>query len=207
MKSGVITKPRFRRINVMTRSTVMLVVAVAAFAATVVGAAYAQDQDKSARREKLRQAAGAAIEAAAGIAEQATKNEPAAEDAPQGAMFKGRVVLLEPAAADAVDPNGDGTLPISEINAGGLVVLVVPDTQSHPTKFKRPAIEPAAAFRPMGRVRGIRTSNGKPMMGGGYTWLLLKAMQPGDATITVAYTPNGGDGEPVVREHKVKVTE
>jgi len=190
----------------MNHAKFKLAVVAAALVASAAGVAYAQEQDKAERREKLRKAAGAAVEAATQITEEAIKNDQIDEDSPQGAPFKGRVVLLEEAEADPADPDGSGRLPNAEVNAGGLVVVVVSDTQSHPTKFKRPVIESASAFRSMGRVRGIRTEQGKPLMGGGYTWLLLKAMQPGDATITVSYTPNGGV-ESVTRVHRVKVTE
>lgn len=88
------------------------------------------------------------------------------------------------------------------------MLLQVNDTGSRPTKFQKPKIEPEGALQRLGRVKGIRTNEeGQDMMGGGYTWVILKPTKAGEATITVTYTPNGGDGKPVTQSHKVNVVE
>lgn len=93
-----------------------------------------------------------------------------------------------------------------QVNAGGLVIVEVSDTRGMPAKFDSPKIEPNDAFQSLGRVKGGQMANGKAVTGGEYTWLLLKAVKPGDATIAVSYQPNGG-GEVLTRVHQIAVTD
>lgn len=164
--------------------------AVAALAASTVAA-----QDAETRRERLRKAAGAAAEVVEGLIEQ---NAGAAVP-----MVDGRVIVLKrvekSSKSDELAPKPH------EINAGGLVIVEVPDTQSHPTEVAEPAVAPEGAMQSFGRVRGIRTNDqGEPMMGGGYTWFLFKALAEGPAAVNVKYTPNGG-GDSVDQTYQVNI--
>jgi hypothetical protein len=90
-----------------------------------------------------------------------------------------------------------------EVNNGGLVVVRVNDSGSRPPQDIR--VQADRQFQALGRLRGVAEKQGKPLMGGGYTWVLLKPVTEGDGTIVVSFTPNDG-GTPVKREFKVKVT-
>lgn len=176
----------------MPRPRLTLVASLLAVAIASIGVAVAQDAE--ARRERLRRAAGAAVGVAEGLLEQNANSSVPVVD--------GRVVILqrnEKLANEAIAPKPH------EINAGGLVIVEVPDTQSHPTEVAEPAISPDGSLQSFGKVRGIRTNkDGKPMMGGGYTWFLFKALAEGPAAVNVKYTPNGG-GDPVDQTYQVNV--
>lgn len=166
----------------------------------VAGVAIAQDAD--ARRERLRRAAGAAVEVAGGLIER----EAHVGELP---MLDGRVIILQQAekeaTADAADSKPADEL--KEINVGGLVIVEVPDTQSHPTEAALPKATPDGSLASIGKVRGIRTNNqGEPMMGGGYTWFLFKPVTVGSATLNVKYTPNGG-GDPIDQTYELNIVE
>ena len=164
---------------------------------SITGLAIAQEnQGNTVRRERLRKAAEAAVQVAEGVIEQNANTAVP--------MVDGRVVILQRAMKEA---KTDDLAPTPrEINAGGLVIVEVPDTQSHPTEVAEPTVTPAGALQAFGKVRGIRTNkDGEPMMGGGYTWFLFKAAAEGPAAVNVKYTPNGG-GDPVDQTYQVNVT-
>lgn len=177
----------------MPRHRLTLVASLLAVAIASIGVAVAQDAE--ARRERLRRAAGAAVGVAEGLIEQNANSAVPVVD--------GRVVILqrnEKLANEAIAPKPH------EINAGGLVIVEVPDTQSHPTEVAEPTFSPDGSLQSFGKVRGIRTNkDGEPMMGGGYTWFLFKALAEGPAAVKVKYTPNGG-GDPVDQTYQVNVT-
>ena len=170
-----------------------LTIVLTAIALTVAGLAVAQETN--ARRERLRRAAEAAVEVAEGVIEQQANSSVPTVD--------GRVLILK-----RFEEKPDQRLPADqshEINAGGLVIVEVPDTQSHPTEVAEPQVTPDGAMQWFGKVRGIRTSDeGEPMMGGGYTWFLFKALGEGSAAVNVKYTPNG-EGDPVDQTYQVKI--
>ena len=166
------------------------------FVLTVVATGIAVAQETNDRRERLRKAASAAAEVAEGLIE---RNANTAVP-----MVDGRVVILQRVEKEAND-EALGPKP-HEINAAGLVVVEVPDTQSHPTEVAEPTVSPDGSLQSFGKVRGIRTNkDGEPMMGGGYTWFLFKALAEGPAAVNVKYTPNGG-GDPVDQNYQVNVT-
>ena len=176
----------------MPRYRLTLVASLIAVAIASVGVAVAQDAE--ARRERLRRAAGAAVGVAEGLLEQNANTAVPVVD--------GRVVILQRVEKAA---KGEAPKPY-EVNAGGLVIVEVPDTQSHPTEVTEPTVSPDGSLQSFGKVRGIRTSkDGEPMMGGGYTWFLFKALAEGPAEVNVKYTPNGG-GDPVDQTYQVNVT-
>lgn len=178
----------------MPRHRLTLVASLLAVAIASIGVAVAQDAE--ARRERLRRAAGAAVGVAEGLLEQQANTAVPVVD--------GRVIILQRVEKKG---NGEGLAPKPhEINAGGLVIVEVPDTQSHPTEVAEPTVSPDGSLQSFGKVRGIRTNNdGEPMMGGGYTWFLFKALAEGPAAVNVKYTPNGG-GDPVDQTYQVNVT-
>lgn len=180
----------------MLRMNIISVVTVASVALLAQSATAQNTQ----RRERLRKA----VETGAAIGAKVAENAPDGHAVNNG--FKGDVVVFEQIrSADAEPAEGR---PAKEVNVGGLVIVQVDDTGSRPTKFSKATIEPEGAFQRLGRVRGIRTNDeGEDMMGGGYTWLLLKPIQAGEATVSVTYTPNGGDGKAVTQSHKVTVVE
>jgi hypothetical protein len=176
----------------MTRYRLTLVASLVAIAIASVGVAVAQDSE--ARRERLRRAAGAAVGVAEGLLEQKANTAVPIVD--------GRVVILQRVEKTA---KGEASKP-QEVNAGGLVIVEVPDTQSHPTEVAEPTVSPDGSLQSFGKVRGIRTNkDGEPMMGGGYTWFLFKALAEGPTAVNVKYTPNGG-GDLVDQTYQVNVT-
>ena len=178
----------------MLRHRLTLTLSLFAVAIASVGVAVAQDAE--ARRERLRKAAGAAVGVAEGLIEQ---NANAAVP-----MVDGRVIILQ--RVEKVEKDEALAPQPHEINAGGLVIVEVPDTQSHPTQVAEPNVTPDGALQSFGKVRGIRTNKaGEPMMGGGYTWFLFKPLAEGPAAVNVKYTPNGG-GDPVDQTYQVNVT-
>jgi hypothetical protein len=178
----------------MPRHRLTLIASLSVVAIASAGIAYAQDAE--ARRERLRKAAGAAVGVAEGLIE---RNANTAVP-----MVDGRVIILQRVEKEAKD---EALAPKPhEINAGGLVIVEVPDTQSHPTEVAEPTVSPDGSLQSFGKVRGIRTNkDGEPMMGGGYTWFLFKALTEGPAAVNVKYTPNGG-GDPVDQTYQVNVT-
>jgi hypothetical protein len=90
-----------------------------------------------------------------------------------------------------------------EVNNGGLVVVRVPDSGSRPPQDIR--VEAGRQYQRLGQLRGVREENGRPLAGGGYTWILLKPVSAGEGTIVLSYTPNDG-GAAVKREFSVHVT-
>lgn len=176
----------------MLRHRLTLVASFSAVAIATVGIAVAQDAE--ARRERLRRAAGAAVGVAEGLLEQNANTAVPVVD--------GRVVILQQVEKES---KGEAPKP-HEVNAGGLVIVEVPDTQSHPTEVAEPTVSPDGSLQSFGKVRGIRTNkDGEPMMGGGYTWFLFKALAEGPTAVNVKYTPNGG-GDPVDQTYQVNVT-
>ena len=177
----------------MLRRYPMLALPLLALTVAATGIAVAQETND--RRERLRKAAGAAVGVAEGLIEQNANTAVP--------MVDGRVIILQRVEKAAKD---DSLAPKPhEINAGGLVIVEVPDTQSHPTEVAEPTVTPDGALQSFGKVRGIRTNKaGEPMMGGGYTWFLFKPLAPGAAEVNVKYTPNGG-GDPVDQTYQVNV--
>lgn len=169
---------------------------LAATFAVVAVAGLAIAQENTVRRDRLRKAAEAAVEVAEGVIQQ-NANSPVP-------TVDGRVIILQRVTKEAKQ---DEKAPKPyEINAGGLVIVEIPDTQSHPTEVAEPTVTPATALQSFGKVRGIRTNkDGEPLMGGGYTWFLFKSLAEGPAAVNVKYTPNGG-GDPVDQTYQVNVT-
>jgi hypothetical protein len=156
--------------------------AVVCCTAVVASGGYAQDR-RAQRRERLRDAA----EAAAGIAERV------ADAAERADVVSGNVVLLRAT-------RGNET---KEVNNGGLVVVRVSDFGGRAPQDI--IVDGGQQFQRLGQVRGVREQDGRPLAGGGYTWILLKPINEGEGTIILSYTPNDG-GIPVTREFKVNVT-
>jgi hypothetical protein len=173
-----------------------LVCALIVVTAMAAGLAVAQETNQ--RRERLRRAAEAAVEVAEGVIEQNANSAVPTVD--------GRVIILQRTAEQADAETEPQATDSHEVNAGGLVIVEVPDTQSHPTEVAEPTVTPNGAMQWFGKVRGIRTNDeGRPMMGGGYTWFLFKAVGEGSASVNVKYTPNGG-GDPVDQTYQLKIT-
>jgi hypothetical protein len=166
-------------------SKLKLAVASICFATLAAGVVIAQDQ-KEQRRERLRNAAEAGAGVVAGLVEEA--REGAATT-----TLAGNVIILQ----------GKPGATAKEVNNGGLVVVRVNDSGSRPPQDIR--VQADRQYQALGRLRGVAEKQGKPLMGGGYTWVLLKPVNEGDGAIVVGFTPNDG-GTPVKREYKVKVT-
>lgn len=113
---------------------------------------------------------------------------------PESEGFNGRVVVLKPVM----------TQPAGPVNPGSLIVIDIPDSGSRPPQNIK---ADGTTSTPMGHVRGVNTNDkGQSLMGGGYTWYLFKAPSGVKSThIKVSYTPNGGDGKPVERDHEVLI--
>jgi hypothetical protein len=177
-----------------------VVVAAVAFAsiAMLANSTFAQNTQ---RRERLRKAAETGVAIGAEVAENAADGDGSAIG-----IFNGHAIIKRVVQHEGAKPADQSQA--TEINVGGLLILQVDDTGSRPTKFKKATIEPEGAFQRLGRVKGIRTNEeGEDMMGGGYAWLLLKPAKAGEATITIKYTPNGGDGKEVTWTGKINVVE
>jgi hypothetical protein len=157
-------------------------VGIIALAASVV---FAQDQ-KTQRRERLRNAAEAGAGVVAGLVEDARQNEAAP-------TLGGTVIILQ----------GKPGVEAKQINNGGLVVVRVNDSGSRPPQDIK--VEAGRQYQELGRLRGVAEKHGEPLMGGGYMWILLKPVSEGEGTIIVSFKPNDG-GTPVKREFKVNVT-
>ena len=105
----------------------------------------------------------------------------------------GRVLILK-----EVMPESGST-----INAGGLIVVEIPDSGSRPPQDIK---VDGGSCVDLGHVRGVATNKeGRSMMGGGYTWYLLSA--PADARsvkVEASYLPNG-QKEPKVRKRSYQI--
>jgi hypothetical protein len=106
-------------------------------------------------------------------------------DGPQpgndGPVVHGDVVILKEAMTKSVS-----------INVGGLLVVQIPDSQSHPPQGITVKSSSGNA-QSLGHVRGVRsTDSGQTLFGGGYTWYLFRAVRPTEhLQINVSYVPNG----------------
>lgn len=89
------------------------------------------------------------------------------------------------------------------INVGGLVIAIVRDSGSRPPQDI--SVVASETLKSLGTVRGVQNDQGQALMGGGYTWYLFQPTQPGEATVSVAYTENGDGGKRVEREFKLTV--
>jgi len=154
--------------------------------AIVAGGVFAQEQ-KAKRRETIKKAA----QVAAGVAVEKVQNGVLVHQG-QHETFTGRVAVLQ----------GKPSAEPQEVNNGGLVVVRVPDSDSRsPRDIK---VDAGQEFQQLGELHGVSKKSGKSESGG-YTWILLKPLSEGEATVAVSFTPNGG-GEGVKREYNVKVT-
>lgn len=121
-------------------------------------------------------------------------------DGPQpgndGPVVHGDVVILKEAMTKSVS-----------INVGGLLVVQIPDSQSHPPQGITVKASSGGA-QSMGRVRGVRsTDNGQTLFGGGYTWYLFRAVElTKSVQIHVSYVPNGtADPKRLSRTHEIEI--
>ncbi|MBA3482735.1 MAG: hypothetical protein H0T51_13050 [Pirellulales bacterium] len=146
---------------------------------------FAQDQ-KSERREKLRQLG----EAAAGIAVERIEN---ASERREAEVVTGNVIMLQ----------GKSGGEAKDVNNGGLVIVRVQDSGSRPPQDINVNVDDR--FQRLGQVRGVAEKGGKALMGGGYTWILLKPVLDGEGIVAVSFKANDG-GEVVKKEFKVNVT-
>ena len=161
----------------MTQTKIGGVVAIVALVAVVAGNVFAQD--KAERREKLRKAAGVAAELATEIAEDAAKGG--------GEMITGSVLIVR-----------DKTKGELRVNKGGLVIVKIQDSGSRPVEHIK--VDGGATFKQIGQVRPT-----KMKAGGVDTWILLKAVAEGDASISASYSTEES-GEPTEWQHTVMVT-
>jgi len=119
-----------------------------------------------------------------------------AQPANDGPVVRGYVVILKEAMTDSVS-----------INVDGLLVVQIPDSQSHPPQDIAVKASSGSA-QSLGHVRGVRsTDNGQTLFGGGYTWYLFRAVRPTkNLQINVSYVPNGTP-EPtrLNRTHRVEI--
>jgi len=95
----------------------------------------------------------------------------------------------------------------TSVNLGGLVVVLIPDSQSHPPQeIAVHASSPQATF--LGHVRGARsTDDGQTLFGGGYTWYLFRASElTKNLQIDVSYIPNGNQTPTRIhRTHQIEI--
>ena len=96
---------------------------------------------------------------------------------------------------------GDTKAP-TEVNVGGLLIVNIKDSGSRPPRDMK--VDVGRAFKRLGKVRGINVKDGRPLMGGGYTWFLLTPREKGTHEVTVSYI--SADNEPVKNSYKVEVT-
>jgi len=166
-------------------SRMKLKVAVVCMVAVVASGVFAQDQ-KAERREKLRRLG----EAAAGIAVERIEN---ADQKGEAVIVAGNVIMLQ----------GKSGGEAKEVNNGGLVIVRVQDSGSRPPQDINVNVDDR--FQKLGQVRGVAEKDGKALMGGGYTWILLKPVREGESIVAVSYKQNDG-GDVVKKEFKVNVT-
>jgi len=166
-------------------STMKLGVAVVCMVAVVASGVFAQDQ-KAGRREKLRRLG----EAAAGIAVERIEN---ADQKGEAVIVAGNVIMLQ----------GKSGGEAKEVNNGGLVIVRVQDSGSRPPQDIIVNVDDR--FQKLGQVRGVAEKDGKALMGGGYTWILLKPVREGESIVAVSYKENDG-GKVIKKEFKVNVT-
>jgi hypothetical protein len=96
-------------------------------------------------------------------------------------VVRGSVIILKEAMTKSVS-----------VNVGGLLVVQISDSQSHPPQnIAVKASSGDATF--LGHVRGVRSADdGKTLFGGGYTWYLFRAAElTKNLHIDVSYVPNG----------------
>ena len=113
-----------------------------------------------------------------------------------GPVVRGGVVILKEAMTKSVS-----------INVGGLLVVQIPDSQSHPPQGITVKASSGDA-RSLGHVRGVRsTDGGQTLFGGGYTWYLFCAVRQTDSLqINVSYLPNGtADPKRINRTHRIEI--
>jgi hypothetical protein len=91
----------------------------------------------------------------------------------------------------------------TEINVGGLLIVNIRDSGSRPPTDMK--VDVGSAFKRVGQVRGINVKDGRPLMGGGYTWFLLSPRQKGTHQVKVSYV--NADKETVRQKYIVEVTE
>jgi hypothetical protein len=145
----------------------------------------AQDE-KAQRREKLRRLG----EAAAGIAVERIEN---ASERGEAEVVTGNVIMLQ----------GKSGGEAKVVNNGGLVIVRVQDSGSRPPQDIIVNVDDR--FQKLGQVRGVAEKDGKALMGGGYTWILLKPVLDGEGIVAVSFKANDG-GKVVKKEFKVNVT-
>jgi hypothetical protein len=120
-----------------------------------------------------------------------------ADEAKESAAVKGRVLVLKEATTE----------PMGSMNWGGLIVVEIPDSGSRPPQEMKVDGGKCVA---LGHVRGVNTNReGRPLMGGGYTWYLFKAPAEGKSVqIEASYLPNGQrNPKPVKRHYVVQLNE
>ncbi len=111
----------------------------------------------------------------------------------KGELLRGTVVIFEGDPGEA-----------QEVNNSGLIIVSIPDSQSHQPQHISVKPQPERDFQHLGQVQGVTAKNGRPQAGGGFTFDLWRPRNECDATFKVAYTPNGG-GKPVIQMYSVKV--
>ncbi len=119
----------------------------------------------------------------------------AADDSKAPVEVAGRVLILKQVTPEPTGP----------VNWGGLIILEIPDSGSRPPQDVK---VDDGKCTPLGHVRGVATNReGRPMMGGGYTWYLFKAPAEGSSVeIEASYAPNGqSTPKPVKRHYQVKL--
>jgi hypothetical protein len=107
----------------------------------------------------------------------------------------GRVLILKDVMTEPTGP----------LNWGGLIIVEIRDSGSRPPQDIK---VDAGKCLPLGHVRGVATNReGKPMMGGGYTWYLFKAPAEGQSVaIEASYVPNGEpNAKPVKRDYRLRL--
>ena len=120
-----------------------------------------------------------------------------AQPANDGPVVRGYVVILKEAMTKSVS-----------INVDGLLVVQIPDSQSHPPQDIAVKASSGSA-QSLGHVRGVRsTDNGQTLFGGGYTWYLFRAVElTKSVQIHVSYVPNGtADPKRFRRTHEIEIT-
>ena len=111
----------------------------------------------------------------------------------KGVLLRGTVVIFEGEPGEA-----------QEVNNSGLIVVSIPDSQSHQPQRISVTPQPERDFQHLGQVQGMNAKNGRTQAGGGFTFDLWRPRTECDATFKVTYTPNGG-GKPVDQLYRVKV--